>query len=116
MLRINAEVVRPSGVVVFTDNAHGCNGELLNVDEVHCVGYGGGAEALLRMLSIAEVGDVVVNGGAVLEKAFAERYENARKLGSRLVGGVADVGKRPGPRDLEIGGVPHARIVHGGAQ
>ncbi|WP_243678260.1 hypothetical protein [Vulcanisaeta distributa] len=31
-----------------------------------------------------------------------------------MVGGVADVGKRPGPRDLEIGGVPHARIVHGG--
>ncbi|WP_243678261.1 hypothetical protein [Vulcanisaeta distributa] len=57
VLRINAEVVRPSGVVVFTDNAHGCNGELLNVDEVHCVGYGGvprrclGCSALRRWVT-----------------------------------------------------------------
>ncbi len=52
VLRVNAEVVRPSNVVVFTDNAYGCDGELLNANEVHCVSYGG-VEVLLKMLSIA---------------------------------------------------------------
>ncbi|WP_054855445.1 hypothetical protein [Vulcanisaeta sp. JCM 16161] len=65
------------------------------------------------MLGIAEAGDVIVNG-AILEDSFMRYYETARRLGSRLVG-VADVGGRPGPRDLEIDGVPHVRVVHSGS-
>lgn len=108
VLRANAELVRPSELIVFTDDARYCVRGLPS--DVHCVGYGG-AEALLGMLRIAEPGDVIVNG-AVLTDKFIKYYEVARKLDSKLVG-VADINEGLGRRDLVINGVPHARVLHG---
>ncbi|MGC8543475.1 MAG: hypothetical protein ACP5NQ_06005, partial [Vulcanisaeta sp.] len=72
VLRINAELIRPSRFIIFTDNINKCGDKLPQVNEIYCINYGG-AEALLRMLLIAEVGDVVVNG-AILDSSFMQYY------------------------------------------
>ena len=58
VLRVNAELVRPSRLIAFIDDSHYCARESY---DVNCIDYGG-AEAVLRMLSVAEPGDVIVNG------------------------------------------------------
>ena len=107
VLRVNTELVKPSELVVFTDDYHYC---VRGSRDAQCIDYGG-AEAVLRMLSIARPGDVIVNG-AILDSQFSKYYEAARRLDSRLVG-IADIAERLGSRDAVINGIPHTRVLHG---
>lgn len=106
------------GAVVYLDNAPTCcldvDVDALGLDErveYRYVNYGNRSETVLLALSYTESGDVIVDSDVELTRDFINAYERARKLSVELVG-VADVGGKPGPRDIIINDIPHTRILY----
>ena len=109
--KANIELLRPRRAVVYVDNIVDCGllKQPIEADYV-CVNYGNRGETWLDILSNVYVGDVVVDSDVVLDRSFPEVYGKAIGMGAKMIG-IADVGDKPGPRDVVVDGVPYTKIL-----
>jgi hypothetical protein len=117
----NIRLLRPDEFVVFIDNVR----HILEIEDMvrkivydsvdeavdgkvsvrmYFVNVGNRSETLLMALKIAERGDVIVDSDVILHRDFPNIPRIAvgmRDVNAQLIG-IADVGGKPGPRDVMI--------------